>query len=74
MFVGNDVGDRNRWVAYEWIRTTQTERYGWGGHFGDPNMTSSNPFVRNYREWWGGTAFYMEPRAPVPPPAPASPQ
>ena len=74
MFVGNDVGDRNRWVAYGWIRTTQTERYGWGGNFGDPNLTSSNPWVRNYREWWGGTAFYMEPRAPVPPPAPASSQ
>ena len=74
MFVGNDVGDRNRWVAYGWIQTTQTERYGWGGNFGDPNLTSSNPWVRNYREWWGGTAFYMEPRAPVPPPAPASPQ
>jgi hypothetical protein len=74
MFVGNDVGDRNRWVAYQWIRTTQTERYGWGGHFGDPNMTSSNPSVRNYREWWGGTAFYMEPHAALPPPVPASPQ
>jgi hypothetical protein len=74
MFVGNDVGDRNRWVAYQWIRTTQSERYGWGGHFGDPNMTSSNPSARNYREWWGGTAFYMEPHAAVPPPAPTSPQ
>lgn len=74
IFVGSDVGDRNRWVEYQWIRTTQSERSGWPGHFGDPNMTSSNPFVRNYREWWGGTAFYMEPRAPAPPPAPASPR
>lgn len=74
MFVGTDVGDRNRWVAYGWIRTTQTEHYGWGGHFGDPNMTSSNPSVRNYRDWWGGPAFYMEPHIAVPPPAPASPR
>ena len=71
-FVGDDVGDRNRWVGYRWIQITQG-RYGLPKVGFDPNLPTNDPSMRSYGKW-GGTAFYMEPRAPVPPPTPASPQ